>query len=93
MYTASRKKDKTEHRTWCYLTATLHTSNWPKPFDDKKKKKKKTPRDMLAHDEKVTGDFLIRKITQSRIGAYITLWEGKRRHKDKTYTTYSKAIL
>lgn len=103
MYTASRKKDKTQHSVnsvlYSYLTATLHTSNWPKPFGDKKNrgkkqnKKNKTPRDMLAHDEKITGDFLIRRITQSRIGAYITLLEGKSHHKDQTYGTYSKAIL
>lgn len=88
MYTASRKKDKTEHRTWCYIVISLlhyTQASGQNHLTTKKKKKKETLRDMLEHDEKVTGDFLIRKITQSRIGAYITPWGGKSHHKE-TYT-------
>lgn len=60
-------EEKGQNKTQCELCAiqlshcctespALHTSNCPKLLGDKKKKKE-TPRDVLAYDEKVTGDF------------------------------------
>lgn len=64
MHTASRKKDKTKHSVssvlYSYPTAAPRAPHYTQATAQNylaTTTKKETPRDVLAYDEKVTGDF------------------------------------